>query len=248
MIVACLPLVLPVLRFQSVTKSIQLENKGESFIDDSNLGSTSSHDSVHNIITPSDQLLHAKSAANNLQQLAQTWKCLLFSTCGAINFMMSFWFVFAWEWSKGVAKLSPNTTHQLQLTEGTSTQPITVPQLSTSDTYRTLGVHISPSGSTKKAQHVLQQQALHYSSKTIASSFTQKAALMSYKLYIIPQLSYPLPAMTLTEQECSKIQSPTIMAMLPKLHFNRHTARSIVFGPLQYGGAALPHGSTLMIF
>ena len=120
-IVACLPLVLPVLHFQSVTKSIQLENKGESFVDDSNLGSTSTHDSVHNIITPSDQLLHAKSAVNNLQQLAQTWERLLFSTGGAINFMKSFWFVFAWEWSKGVAKLSPNTTHQLQLTEGTST-------------------------------------------------------------------------------------------------------------------------------
>jgi hypothetical protein len=31
------------------------------------------------------------------------------------------------------------------------------------------------------------------------------------------------------------------MAVQPKMHFNRHTARSIIFGPVAMGGKGLPH-------
>jgi hypothetical protein len=30
------------------------------------------------------------------------------------------------------------------------------------------------------------------------------------------------------------------MALLPKLHLNRHTSRTIIFGPVDIGGLALP--------
>ncbi len=34
--------------------------------------------------------------------------------------------------------------------------------------------------------------------------------------------------------------SPALMAVLPKLHLNHHTARSILYGPELYGGLNLP--------
>jgi hypothetical protein len=58
-------------------------------------------------------------------------------------------------------------------------------------------------------------------------------------MYLIPQLGYPLPAMSLSEEACHTIQSPTLMALLPKLHLNRHMARSTVFGPTRFGGLAI---------
>jgi hypothetical protein len=64
-------------------------------------------------------------------------------------------------------------------------------------------------------------------------------------MILIPKLRFSLPALTLTEKQCQKIQSPATCAGLPKLHVNRNTARSIVFGPLQYGGIALPHLYTI---
>jgi len=48
-------------------------------------------------------------------------------------------------------------------------------------------------------------------------------------------------AMTFTELQCNRIQSPAINALLPKLHLNRKTARSIIHGPTLYGGMNLPH-------
>jgi len=65
-------------------------------------------------------------------------------------------------------------------------------------------------------------------------------AIWSYLLYFIPKIAYSVPALSLTEAECNSIQSTAFMVLLPKLHSNRHTARTIVFGQLTYGGLALP--------
>ena len=70
------------------------------------------------------------------------------------------------------------------------------------------------------------------------SNLSRKDALWSFLLYIIPRVGDPLPVLTLTEQQCNKIMSPALKA--PKLHLNKHTAGSIVYGPELYRGLNLP--------
>jgi hypothetical protein len=70
-------------------------------------------------------------------------------------------------------------------------------------------------------------------------------ALTSYVQYLLPKLRYQPPLLCLTRHECDKVLSPVLMALLPKLHLNRHTSRAIVHGPEEYGGLALPHLYTL---
>ncbi len=78
-----------------------------------------------------------------------------------------------------------------------------------------------------------------------APTSQKKEVLWSFLLYFIPRISFSLPVLTLTEQECNKIMSPALMAALPKLHLNRHTARSILYGPELYGGLNLPNAYLL---
>jgi hypothetical protein len=82
--------------------------------------------------------------------------------------------------------------------------------------------------------------AMDYANAVTGSRLDRAGALWSYVLYLVPKLMYASPALTLTEEECNKIQSPPLMAVLPKLHLNRHTAQSIVHGPQDYGGLTLP--------
>jgi len=233
--------IIQLMHLESAHAEFQLDNPGEAFVDDSNLGSTSSLPIVPHQVTPVDQLMHCKSAVANLHQLAQRWECALFSTGGAINFSKSFWFAFHWQWKNGIATLMPTpTTMTLKLTEGDNlNKPVLVPKKSVIDTYRTLGVHISPSGNTAAAAGVLLAKAKDDQSKLTTSRLPKEAALLSYTMYLLPKLGYPLPAMYLSEADCHAIQSPTLMALLPKLHFNRHIARSIVFGSYRYGGINL---------
>jgi hypothetical protein len=52
------------------------------------------------------------------------------------NRLKSFLFVFAWEWSKGIAKLAPTTIHALHLTEENNIiQRIEVPHIYAHSTY-----------------------------------------------------------------------------------------------------------------
>ena len=55
-----------------------------------------------------------------------------------------------------------------------------------------------------------------------------------------PKIIHPLPCSFLTQKQCQYVQAPALAALLPKLHVNRHTARTIIFGEQRYGGLSLP--------
>jgi len=74
---------------------------------------------------------------------------------------------------------------------------------------------------------------LVYCSRITSSRLTRKEALFSYIQYLLPKLRYQPPF--------DKLMSLILMALLPKLHLNRHTSRTIIHAPKELGGLALPH-------
>jgi hypothetical protein len=73
----------------------------------------------------------------------------------------SFWYLMAWTWKNGQAKLAAanKTPDTLELTAGYSKQKQRVPKLDPKDSFRTLGIYISPSGSQTKQAQLLRQHA-----------------------------------------------------------------------------------------
>jgi hypothetical protein len=150
----------------------------------------------------------------------------------------------SWRWHKGSALLLPPSlhNHSLDLTAGYNTDSlVAVPQLSPYDSYQTLGAYLSPSGGMVKAFEVLRDQSLDYATRIQSSSISAEAALWSYMLYLLPKLHFPQMAMMFMETQCAQIQSLALRALLPKLHLNHNTVRSIIHGPSLYGGMNIPH-------
>jgi hypothetical protein len=147
-----------------------------------------------------------------------------------------------WERKNGIAKLATPTSQQIDLflTAGYEPTSVLVPRLDPNKGSWTLGAYISPSGSMVPAKEQLGKIAKEYATAITGSTLTRNAAIWSYVLYYIPKFAYSAPVLTLTEEECVTLQSPALLALLPKLHMNRHTACSIIFGPTLYGGLALP--------
>jgi hypothetical protein len=85
------------LSLESIDNTIQLDNGGETFVDDANLVSSSTFPQYPHEVTAVDQKRQSESAVANLQVLSQRWEKALFTTGGAINFSISFWFVFNWK-------------------------------------------------------------------------------------------------------------------------------------------------------
>jgi hypothetical protein len=53
-------------------------------------------------------------------------------------------------------------------------------------------------------------------------------------------MRYQPPLLSLTKKECDKLMIPILQALLSKLHVNRNTVRSIMYGPIELGGLDLP--------
>jgi hypothetical protein len=117
-----------------------------------------------------------------------------------------------WNWKGGTASLTNtlSTPAKLLLTAGCSTEPCPILRLQAHDSYRTLGVYLSPSGSQKEQAKFLRSHADVFHSAVSGSFFSPDEAYWAYMLYLRPRLNYPLPCTSLTEKQCHHIQAPAL--------------------------------------
>ena len=87
----------------------------------------------------------------------------------------------------------------------------------------------------------MRAHALTYCTNITGSNLMRQEALTSYMQYLLPKIRYQPPLLLLARSDCDKIMSLVYMALLPKLHLNRHTARSKVYEPENLEGLALPN-------
>jgi len=235
----------PSMSMRSVDGTVVTNARGDAFVDDAGLGCTA------HIPKSADIYLVQRTAATlptQLEILAQQWERLLFSTGGALNLNKCFWFLLSWTWKGGrpILQTTSSLPAIVRLTAGQDIgDPKVIKRIEPTASYRTLGVHISPSGNNKGAIAVLQDITLTYAQAITGSHLDRTAVLMSYVQHLLPRLRFQLPALSLTDAECHAILSPALQATLPKLHVNRNTARSIIHGPVTIGGMALPNLSTV---
>jgi len=133
-----------------------------------------------------------ESTIANLQQLGLTWERSLFSTGGVIDLSKIFWILMVWRWKCSIAKLltPSNHYHTLSLKAGYDIgNPVSFP-------------HCPP--------------LLHIVPWIQASTLDKESAFLSYILFYFPKVAFFLHALTLSEYQCHLIQSPSLMALLPK--------------------------------
>jgi hypothetical protein len=126
--------------------------------------------------------MKCQSAISNLTILSQQWERLLFSTGGGINLLKSFWFLMSWTWKDSIATLTPIQTSpgDLHLTASLDPNPVQVPRIEATSTYRTLGAHISPSGTSTGATKILKEYSVEYASPVTGSHFSREDVLWSF--------------------------------------------------------------------
>jgi hypothetical protein len=142
----------PQICLHSVDGQTSVKDIGEAFVDDSQLGCTSTFQQCPSRSDSDNATLSRASAIHNLSNLAQQWEKLPFATGGAISLDKSFWYCFSWKWSpSGIPHLCTNqqAPGTLSLTACYDTRPAIIRRLEPSNGYRTLGVRLSPSGSNK---------------------------------------------------------------------------------------------------
>jgi hypothetical protein len=100
----------------------------------------------------------------------------------------SFWYLMAWVWKEGILTLATLSKAPgiMSLTSGSSTFTTNVPCIEPSESFRTLGLYISSSGSQLKQVKVLRQYSEQYYIQVSASTLNSEVAYSLYMLYLCP--------------------------------------------------------------
>ena len=104
-------------------------------------------------------------------------------------------------------------------------------QFEPSKASETLGVFLAPDGNNAAAKEALLGKAKLWSELVKKGHLTATDVMRAMDTTIIQSLQYPLPALTLTEKECTNIMAPILDVTLPHSHICRTYPRAVVYGP-----------------
>jgi hypothetical protein len=170
---------------------------GYSFVDDTDLLQYDSRDPT---TTPAETMEKMQSAIDR-------WEGGLKATGGAIVPEKSFVYPIVFQFDdqgKWHYQGTNETDYEFTVKDQNDIrQPLT--QLEPTDGQCTLGVHLAPDGNNNDAVEYLTNKAEEWKDLIQTGHLQRKDAWQALETTILKTLQYPLPAMTLSEQECNKI-------------------------------------------
>jgi hypothetical protein len=175
-----------------------------------------------------------------LQTDAQLWSNLLSSSGGILELTKCLYYIIDYEFDPtGNPKMMIPNHQPLQISTSPESTVQCIQMYEANAAHKTLGCYRALDGNeTTQFNHLL-DKSKDWARQLQSKYLSRQEAWMTYHIYFLPQVLYSLTTTNLTQQQCNIIQSPVVNAILPLLGFNRHTSRSIVFGPTRYGGIGL---------
>ena len=105
----------------------------------------------------------------------------------------------------------------------------------------TLGVILAPDGNCEDAMEEMCKKAKTWKAHMKAGHLPPSLAWQAASTKILKSLEYPLPALTLTREQCNKIMGIVKEGLLPKAHLSKNFPHAALYGPKEEGGLELPH-------
>ena len=93
-----------------------------------------------------------------------------------------------------------------------------------------VGVFLAPDGNNKAQVEKMTTKAISAGEKNKFSNLERNSAWTALQSTTMKSLQYPLPALTLSSTECTKIMWNALKRVLPKCGINRRIPRSILYG------------------
>jgi hypothetical protein len=127
----------------------------------------------------------------------------------------------------------------IHLTKNEDNGPQVIRHLDCSTAHMTLGLQKTPIGNQDKQLAQLKQKSDHILQAIGTSSVTRTEATLAWDTMYILVVAYPLEATHFQEKDLNKLKNKALASILPKIGFNWHTPRAVVYGPQECGGIGI---------
>ena len=172
-----------------------------------------------------------------MQEDATLWSELLHISGGKLALHKCLYYIMTWVWKRNDATTLPATNIEPKILLNQTP----IKHYNCTDAHRTLGQYKAPDGNTSSQLDFMKQKSTNWLHAIHEANLTKQEAQAAYDMMWFPSLSYGLGTTNLSYRELNKIQKPIINHILPKLGYNRHLPRAVVFGSSKFGGLNLKH-------
>ena len=169
-----------------------------------------------------------------MQETINCWEGLAKSTGGALDPTKSWWYVLFFKWKKG--QWTYGTMGELIIEDSLFIKDkdnvrVELKYMEANEAMEMLGVSLAPDGNNTAQIKKMKDKALKMGESIRSGYVTKAEAWISLNTMALKSLEYPLPALTLSETECTSIMWPVLKQFLPKSGINRTIKRDVLYGP-----------------
>jgi hypothetical protein len=175
-----------------------------------------------------------------LQKDAQLWERLLYTSGGKLEIPKCIFALFDWSFDKwGRPTLSSSSSNHLHLQCSETKKHAIIPQMSTKEAYKYVGIQLALDGNMEAQILDLQKKCNDMSTILSQTYFSAREADLGFTTVFTPSVKYALPVSSISPVKLLKIQQAPVTAVLPRLGYNKHMPRAVVFATKSRGGIGL---------
>jgi hypothetical protein len=174
------------------------------------------------------------------EQNTQVWEVLLYTSGGKLAIPKCDLVLFQWIADQhGQFTLDNTTKYNLHVRNSETNQTMLIPQISTSTSYKYVGVQIALDGNMTQQIKDLQIKCTEMATIFNQTYFNATDTKLGFTTVFTPSICYPLATASITKAVLQNIQKPVVHAVLSRMGFNCHMPQAVVFGSRLRGGMGL---------
>jgi hypothetical protein len=209
---------------------MQIQFVGYAFVDDSD------------VVESKPRQPHYLTVTQNLQKAVDTWEGGLKATCRAIVPKKTFWYLIDFKWSSGLCAYktiedSPSSIYVNDITG----QRQEIWRCQPYDAQETLGIYLAPDGNHRQQLNKMIQIATKWVDSMRSGKISKDDAWLAFQSMVWKLLLYPLPALSLSPEDCDSIMRPLLHYLLPAIGVCRNYPRSLVYSSTKHMGLGVPN-------
>ena len=178
-----------------------------------------------------------------MERDAELWNTYLHISGGALEHQKCFWYLMNQEWNENNRKYlsskekleEAGAVVHVSVTGSDRKEKIQLKDCS--ESHKTLGAWKNIDGSCKAQLEKIREKSEIFGANIAKASLTMLESRMAADRMLIPSLEFALATASLTRAECFSAHSPGLIPCIRKAGFASTTARAIIHGPLELGGA-----------
>jgi len=186
--------------------------------------------------------------ASRIQQDAQTWNDLLWSSGGKLELPKCSYHTLHFEFKpNGAPKaILPPTHTPIQIIDAETSECIEIPQKRADEPHKTLGHWKAPADDAQTKQlEALTSKSNIITALITTSQLTRTGTTLAYHGIYIPSLKYVLPQCFFDEKHLDRAERKSLPILIAKSGYNRTTAIGLRYAPLSHAGCGFVRWSTL---